>query len=125
LAVPAWDCFLTSQERTDLERVLRTGFRIIWGQEYISFDKYIHESKLKTLQQRRDKIVKKCLKKSVKHSKFSKWFSEQQGTQIKTRAQSRTKYRPVPARTLAYKKSVIATLTAIANNLPNQTWDPL
>ena len=31
LAVPAWDCFLTCQERTDLERVLKTGLRIIWG----------------------------------------------------------------------------------------------
>ena len=29
LAVPAWDCLLTAQERTDIERVLRTGLRII------------------------------------------------------------------------------------------------
>ena len=28
LAVPAWDCFLTCQERTNLERVLKTGLRI-------------------------------------------------------------------------------------------------
>ena len=34
LAVPAWDSFLTCQERTDLERVLKTGLRIIWGNEY-------------------------------------------------------------------------------------------
>ena len=27
LAVPAWDCFLTCQERKDLERVLKTGLK--------------------------------------------------------------------------------------------------
>ena len=29
LGVPAWDCMLTEQERTDLLRVLKTGLRII------------------------------------------------------------------------------------------------
>ena len=125
LAIPAWDCFLTLQERTDLSRVFRTGLRIIWGQQYISFEQCIHESKLKTLQQKRDQIVKKFVKKSVKHSKFSKWFAEQQDTQMMTRAHIKTKYRSVPARTLAYKKSVIPTLTVIANNLPTKTWDPV
>ena len=33
LAVLAWDCLLTAQERTDIERVLRTGLRIIWGED--------------------------------------------------------------------------------------------
>ena len=37
LGLPAWDCFLTCQERADLERALKTGLRIIWGHEYTKF----------------------------------------------------------------------------------------
>ena len=61
LAVPAWDCLLTAQERTDIERVLRTGLRIIWGEDYLSFDQVLLESKLKTMQQTRDNIVQKLV----------------------------------------------------------------
>ena len=125
LAVPAWDCFLSLQEKTDLDRVLKTGLRVIWGQEYISFDKCIQDAKLKTLQQIRDKIVQKFVKTSVKHGKFSKWFSKQPAPQINTRTGKKTKYKVVTARTSAYRKSAIPTLTTIANKLPNQTWDPI
>jgi hypothetical protein len=125
LAVPAWDCFLTSQERTDLQRVLRTGLRVIWAQDYVSFEQTIKDSKLKTLQQIRDKIVNKFLRKSVSHAKFRNWFSENQQPQVNTRSESRTKYKPVSARTAAYQKSAIPTLTAIANRLTNQVWDPI
>ena len=47
LAVPAWDCFLTCQERADLERVLKTGLRIIWGKEYTTFEQVLQASNLK------------------------------------------------------------------------------
>ena len=33
LAVTAWDCFLTCQER-----VLKTGLRIIWGNDYTTYE---------------------------------------------------------------------------------------
>ena len=123
--MPAWDFFLTSQEGTDLDRVLRTGLRIIWGQEYISFEQCIIESKLKNLQQTRDQIVKKFVRKTANHGKFSKWFSLQQDPRIKTRSKARTRYKPVTARTTAYKRSAIPSLTTVANNLPDQTWDTI
>ena len=51
LAVPAWDCFLTCQERADLERVLKTGLRIIWGSEYTTFEQALLASNLSSLQE--------------------------------------------------------------------------
>ena len=89
LAAPAWDCLLTAQERTDIECVLRTGLRIIWGEDYVSFDQVLSESKLKTMQQARDKIVHKFVRKSVQHKKFSKWICPRQEAQIETRSQKK------------------------------------
>ena len=37
VAVPAWDSSLTCQEQIDLERLLKTSLRIIWGQDYVSY----------------------------------------------------------------------------------------
>ena len=59
LAVPAWDCFLTGQERTDLERVIQTGLRIIWGQDYMSFEQVLQETQTK--------ILRKFVRKSTPH----------------------------------------------------------
>ena len=89
LAVPAWYCLLTAQERTDIECVLRTGLRIIWGEDYVSFDQVLSESKLKTMQQARDKIFHKFFRKSVQHKKFSKWICPRQEVQIETRSQKK------------------------------------
>ena len=98
LAVPAWDCFLTCQERTDLERVLKTGLRIIWGKDYSTYEQVLPDSNLTTLQDTRTKIVSKFVKKSVNNKKFSKWFSKQTETSITTRANNRSHFKPVIAR---------------------------
>ena len=37
LGVPAWDCLMTEQEKEVFERVLKTGLKIICGQNYTSF----------------------------------------------------------------------------------------
>ena len=71
LAVPAWDCLLTAQERTDIERVLRTGLRIIWGEDYISFEQALDDSQLRTMQETRSKIVNKFVRRTVGHNKYN------------------------------------------------------
>ena len=114
LAVPAWDCLLTAQERTDIERVLRTGLRIIWGEDFVSFDQVLSESKLKTMQQAREKMVQKFVKKSLQHKKFSKWFCPRPEAQIETRSH-KSRFKPVPYRTAAFARSAIPTMTTIAN----------
>ena len=51
LALPAWDYFQTCQEKADLERVLKMVLRIIWGQDYTTFEQVLQESHLKSLQE--------------------------------------------------------------------------
>ena len=114
LGVPAWDCMLTEQERTDLSRVLKTGLRIIWGSEYTTFEDILKKSNLKDLQDVRNKIVRKFIRKSEKHSKFSEWFVPQDPSRAVTR-RVRTKYKPVTCRQKSYEKTPIPVLTAIAN----------
>ena len=116
LAVPAWDCLLTAQERTDIERVLRTGLRIIWGEDYISFEQVLGDFGLKTMQQTRNQIVNKFVRRTIQHNKFSKWFCIQPESQIQTRRRQYN-YKPVPSRTAAFGRSAIPTFTHIANKL--------
>ena len=115
LGVPAWDCLLTEQEKVDLERVLKTGLKIIWGPHYTRFEEIIREANLKTLRQVREKIVKQFLRKSIKHKKFSKWFVENTAPTVNTRAPNRTKYKPVYAKKAFFKNSPIPVLTSMAN----------
>ena len=50
LGVPAWDCMLTEQERTDLTRVLKTGLRIIWGANYTTHEDILNRFQLRDSQ---------------------------------------------------------------------------
>ena len=116
LAVPAWDCFLTCQERTDLERVLKTGLRIIWGNAYTTYEEVLQASNLKSLQETRSQIVRKFVRRTAHHKKFSKWFSRQTNNII-TRADNRSRFKPVVAKHEFFKKSCIPTLTELANSI--------
>ena len=51
LGVPAWDSLLTEQKKEDFERVLKTGLKIIWGQEYTTFSDILRKSSLRTMKQ--------------------------------------------------------------------------
>jgi hypothetical protein len=117
LGVPAWDCFLTSQERADLERVLKTGLRIIWGHSYTTFEQVLLESGLKTLQETRNKIVRKFVRKSTYNNKFQNWFCRQNETNFTTRLNNRKPFKPVIARHEFYRRSCIPTLTELANTI--------
>ena len=115
LGVPAWDCMLTEQERTDLTRVLKTGLRIIWGADYTTYDDILQRSQLKDLQVVRDNIVRKFVRKSEGHNKFSKWFAPHDPSRVTTRS-ARTRYKPVTCRQKAYERTPIPVMTGIANH---------
>ena len=117
LGVPAWDCMLTLEERTDLSRVLKTGLHIIWGAEFTNFAEMLKRSGLKDLQIVRNKIVKKFVRKSTQHPKFCRWFVKRDPDQINTRS-VKTKYLPVTCRKASYGKTPLPILTEIANQLP-------
>ena len=117
LGVPAWDSLLTEQEKEDFERVLKTGLKIIWGKDYSTFDTVIKESQISTMRQVREKIVKKFVRKTIKHNKFKRWFSEHNSGGMNTRTGNRAKFKTVPARKAFFQKSPIPTITNIANLL--------
>ena len=119
LGVPAWDCMLTLEERTDLSRVLKTGLHIIWGAEFTNFAEMLKRSGLKDLKIVRNKIVRKFVRKSTQHPKFCKWFVKRDPDQINTRS-VKTKYLPVTCRKASYGKTPLPILTEIANQLPLQ-----
>ena len=121
LGVPAWDCLLTEKEKDDFERVLKTGLRIIWGQDYSTFENITKECNIRTMRQVREKIVKKFVRKTIKHHKFKRWFLENDNTSMNTRAGNRARFKPVPARKGFYQKSPIPTLTKLANTLTTNT----
>ena len=115
LAVPAWDSLLTEREISQIEIVLKTGLRIICGQNYISFSSALIQVKMITMKEQRKNIVDKFVKKCLKNEKFSKWFVFDQKT-INTR-QKCNLYKTVPACTSAFDRSPIPVMTRIANNL--------
>jgi hypothetical protein len=117
LGVPAWDSLLTEQEKEDFERVLKTGLKIIWGKDYSTFDTVIKEGQISTMRQVREKIVKKFVKKTIKHIKFKRWFSEHDSAGMNTRTGNRAKFKTVPARKAFFQKSPIPTITNLANLL--------
>ena len=64
----------------------------------------------------RSDIVKKFVRKTLKHDKFKTWFYPYVQSGIETRS-LKLPYVPVPTRTESYKKSPIPVMTQIANYL--------
>ena len=75
-------------------------------------NKYLNLN-LKSLQETQTKIVRK----TACNKKFSKWFSKQAITNITTRADNRSLFKPGIAKHDFYKKSCIPTLTELANTI--------
>ena len=88
---------MTEEEKEDFERVLKTGLKIIWGQHFTRFEEVLSEAKIRTMRQVRSRIVKKFVRKTIKHDKFKKWFVEDKTPRANTRAGNRIKFKPVPA----------------------------
>ena len=75
LGAPAWYWQLSQYERNDLDRVIKVGLRIIYGDTYSKFLNALLLSKIKQPTDMLLRITEKFTSKSVKHSKFSKWFN--------------------------------------------------
>ena len=113
-AVSVWHPSLTNEDRLKIERVQKSAFCIILGQEYKSYRLALKHLELETLYSRRNKLCKKFAKKSLKNSKFAKWFKPYQKS-VYTRFLS-PKFCEVYYRTERFRKSPISYLTDILNN---------
>ena len=111
LAVPVWEPGLTVQEEKQIERVQRTAFYIILGDQYMKYEYALEILECERLSERRSKLCVNFAKKAMKHPKYKNWFSESEidPSQVKpnTRAAKPkpTKLKAVPSRTDRYKLS--------------------
>ena len=114
LGAPAWYGQLTIAERTQLNRVLRCGLHIIYGDNYRSFRQSLTRAGMFSVTDQLHKMTAKFAHKAARHQKFSKWFKVRPESQPNTRIQ-KTKYLPVPSRTARYACSPLPLLTSILN----------
>ena len=113
-AVPVWHSAITGQQRLELERVQKSTFSIILGDQYRSYTSALKQLNMDTLQARRVKLCKKFAKKASKSTKFSQWFKIKNNS-FNTRQNK--KYCQVFSRTVRYEKSPIPYLTNILNSI--------
>jgi hypothetical protein len=91
------------------------------GEQYNNYDHALDLLEIENLNDRRSNLCEKFAKKSVKHPKFTNWFSENTEVppNIATRGNENkvmTKYNPVQTRTKRYRDSPLPYLTDILNN---------
>ena len=114
-AVPVWHPSLTGEQRLELERIQKSAFHIILGEQYKSYTSSLKTLKMDTLHSRRIKLCKKFARKSAKSDKFSKWFKVNHKVSFTRNKPSQ--YCPVFSRTVRYEKSPISYLTTILNSM--------
>ena len=123
LAVPVWQPALTKQESKQIERVQRSAFYIILGDDYKNYENALIVLEKETLEERRLKLCQNFAKKSIKNPKFENWFCPSDptsGHSMKTRSSNNKityKLKPVQTRTARYENSPIPFLTKLLNNL--------
>ena len=76
----------------------------------------LKRSGLTDLQFVRNRIVKKFVRKSIQHPKFSEWFVKRDLGQINT-SREKTKYLPVTCWKALYAKTPLQIMTDIAKQL--------
>ena len=113
LAVPVWQGSISQDEKADIERVQKSAFHIILGNEYLSYSNALKVLCLETLERRRNQLCLKFAKKCEKHEKFRHWFKINKNDN-NTRSK-KAKYSEVTARLSRFKRSPISFLTTMLN----------
>ena len=114
LAVPYWGTRITKHEATLIERVQKTALHIIFGDQYTTYIEALNESKLTTLEDRREKLITKFALKTYNNPKFRTWFVNSDPKVIQTR-KSTGAIKEVPSRTKRYENSTIPVITKVIN----------
>ena len=69
-----WHSSLSDENRTDLERVQKTAFKIILDSRYKSYEQALEILDLESLDERREQLCLNFARKSAKHPKFKHLF---------------------------------------------------
>ena len=92
------------------------------GDKYINYDQAKEEVGIERLSDRRKLLCKNFARKAAKSEKFKNWFIQNENleNQCSTRRNKNIiapLFKPIPTRTIRYKKSPLAYLTDILNEM--------
>ena len=100
-AAPVWNPGLTGEDIVNLERIQKTVFHIIMGEEYTSYNYSLTRMGSLKLSDRREKITNPFAKKALKNPKFANWFRQNPKVGGKTK---QPEFCPVVAKTVNSRK---------------------
>ena len=112
-SAPVWAGAVTEEDSMKLERIQKCAFRILLGNDYISYENALHILQMETLKMRRKHICLKFAKKAIKHKRFENWFIPNVSN-VNTRS-DKLEYKPVKGRKKGLKRSPIAYFTKLLN----------
>ena len=112
-AAPVWNPGLTGEDIVNLERIQKTVFHIIMGEEYKSYSYALKHMGFLKLSDRREKISTTFAKKAIKNPKFTNWFKPNPKVGGRTK---KPKFCPAVAKTVRFQKAPISELIRLLNN---------
>ena len=74
LAVPVWQPNLSNHEVKQIERVQKTAFHVILGQDYHDYPTALATLGVQSLSERRVTLCLNFARKALKHEKYQSWF---------------------------------------------------
>ena len=111
--VPVWNCGLTKEDITDIERVQRCFLHIVLEKTYVDYNTALDRLELETLENRRTKLCKNFAVKAANHPKHQAWFKV--NDPVGTRSE-KSKFKVPLGRLGRYKNSPIPYLTSLLNS---------
>ena len=113
MACPVWNAGLTQQEERGLERIQKTAFAIIRGDEHTNYKEALEHFGMETLSARREILCLRFALKAYRNPKFTTWFATNQ-SEVNTRS-TKPPIKEVRTRTRRFKNSPIPYLTELLN----------
>ena len=111
-AVPVWHSSLTKFQAAQIERVQKTAFIIILGEDYSSYEHACSLLEMETLESRRDKLCRKFAKKELK-SQRTLFTKTERTTNTRTKPSLVKEFR---CRTSRFHNSALPYLSRLVNN---------
>ena len=115
IAVPVWHPGLSISNKIDIERVQKSAFHIILGDQYKTYQEAQHSLGLEELNIRRIRLCEMFVMKNVHTEKYSAWFKinpQKVGARRKKK-----KYKEIVCRTKRFEMSPIPFLTRLLNDI--------
>ena len=114
-AAPVWHHSLTKADSSSLERVQRAACRIIFGDNYKSYEDSLEVLKMDTLEKRRNKLTLSFAKSSLKLEKMKKLFPMNENNHGMVR-RNVEKFKVIKAKTERFKSSAVVNIQRMLNH---------